>query len=104
MLARYAQAYARELSVAESRVRAWVAYMIMAGTLERVTDVDGPLFILKGGVALELRLRDDYSSARSDGFRDRCGQWIDEEEDRIRDIESSIDRIGGWLQEERGKL
>lgn len=35
VLARYAQAYARELGVAEGRVRAWVAYMIMAGVLER---------------------------------------------------------------------
>lgn len=58
VLARYAQAYAREVGVAEGRVRAWVAYMIMAGALERATGVDGPQFIVKGGVALELRLRD----------------------------------------------
>ena len=58
VLARYAQAYARELGVAEGRVRAWVAYMIMAGVLERVTTADSPLFIVKGGVALGLRLRD----------------------------------------------
>jgi len=58
VLARYAQAYARELGVAEGRVRAWVAYMIMAGVLERTADPDAPRFILKGGVALELRLRD----------------------------------------------
>ena len=58
VLARYAQAYARELGVAEGRVRAWVAYMIMAGVLDRATNADSPLFIVKGGVALELRLRD----------------------------------------------
>ena len=58
VLARYAQAYARELGVAEGRVRAWVAYMIMAGVLDRATSADSPLFIVKGGVALELRLRD----------------------------------------------
>ena len=58
VLARYAQAYAREVGVAEGRVRAWVAYMIMAGALERSTGGDGPQFIVKGGVALELRLRD----------------------------------------------
>lgn len=57
VLARYAQAYARELGVAEGRVRAWVAYMIMAGALERSTGAAGPQFIVKGGVALELRLR-----------------------------------------------
>ena len=58
VLARYAQAYARELGVAEGRVRGWVAYMIAAGVLERATQSDSPLFIVKGGVALELRLRD----------------------------------------------
>jgi Nucleotidyl transferase AbiEii toxin, Type IV TA system len=58
VLARYAQAYAREVGVAEGRVRAWVAYMIMAGALERATGSVGPRFIVKGGVALELRLRD----------------------------------------------
>lgn len=57
VLARYAQTYARELGVAEGRVRAWVAYMIMAGALERATGADDPRFIVKGGVALELRLR-----------------------------------------------
>ena len=55
VLARYAQAYARELGVAEGRVRAWVAYMIMAGVLDRATNAESPLFIVKGGVALELR-------------------------------------------------
>lgn len=58
VLARYAQAYAREFGVAEGRVRGWVAYMIMAGVLERAADADAPTFIVKGGVALELRLRD----------------------------------------------
>lgn len=58
VLARYAQAYARDVGVAEGRVRAWVAYMIMAGVLERAADADAPRFIVKGGVALELRLRD----------------------------------------------
>jgi hypothetical protein len=50
------------------------------------------------------KLEDDYENARSDGFRDRCSRWIDEERDRIRDIEDSIDRIRGWLQEEHDKL
>ena len=57
VLARHAQAYARERGVAEGRVRAWVSYMILAGVLER-TDAGAPRFIVKGGVALELRLRD----------------------------------------------
>jgi small ligand-binding sensory domain FIST len=32
--------------------------MIAAGVLERATQADSPLFVVKGGVALELRLRD----------------------------------------------
>jgi hypothetical protein len=58
VLARYAQAYARELGVAESRVRAWVSYMILAGVVERAATAGAPRFTVKGGVALELRLRD----------------------------------------------
>jgi hypothetical protein len=58
VLAKYAQAYAREAGVSEGRVRGWVSYMIMAGVLERSAVGGGPRFIVKGGVALELRLRD----------------------------------------------
>jgi hypothetical protein len=42
VLARHAQAYAREFRVAEGRVRALVAYVILAGVLERATGVDAP--------------------------------------------------------------
>lgn len=59
VLARYAQAYARQVGVNEGRVRAWVSYMIMAGMLERAAaEPGGYWFTVKGGVALELRLRD----------------------------------------------
>ena len=58
MLAKYAQAYARETGVSEGRVRAWISYMIMAGVLERAAVGGDPHFSVKGGVALELRLRD----------------------------------------------
>jgi hypothetical protein len=50
--------------VAEGRVRAWVAYMIMAGVLERHGHAGAPRFIVKGGVALELRLRDRARATR----------------------------------------
>ncbi len=49
-------------------------------------------------------LREQYDSAWSDSFKDRCSGWIDEAEERIRDIENSIDRMKGWLDEERAKL
>ena len=58
VLAKYAQAYAREAGVSEGRVRAWISYMIMAGVLERAAVGGDPHFSVKGGVALELRLRD----------------------------------------------
>lgn len=59
VLARYARAYAKELGVSEARVRAWIAYMILAGILERASEcADGYRFTVKGGVALELRLKD----------------------------------------------
>lgn len=64
VLARYAQAYARELGVAEGRVRAWVAYMILAGVLERASGARTPRFMVEGGVALELRLRDRARATR----------------------------------------
>jgi hypothetical protein len=57
VLAKYAQAYASEASVSEGRVRGWISYMIMAGALERAAVGGSPRFIVKGGVALELRLR-----------------------------------------------
>ena len=58
ILAKYAQAYARDAGVSEGRVRAWIAYMILAGVLERAAVGGTPHFSVKGGVALELRLRD----------------------------------------------
>ena len=58
VLAKYARAYAQELEVSEGRVRAWISYMMLAGLLERSTDeAGGYRFTVKGGVALELRLR-----------------------------------------------
>jgi hypothetical protein len=56
VLAKYAQAYARANEIAEGRVRAWISYMITAGVLQRAAAVGQPPFIVKGGVALELRL------------------------------------------------
>lgn len=61
VLARHAQAYAREAGVSEGRVRAWISYMIMAGVLERTAAAGDPHFSVKGGVAL------DYA-----GLREAC--------------------------------
>jgi len=59
VLARYARAYAAEIGVSEGRVRAWISYMVLAGLLQRSeASGEGYRFTVKGGVALELRLRD----------------------------------------------
>jgi hypothetical protein len=59
VLARYARAYAKDLGVSEGRVRAWISYMVLAGLLEQSRESsDGFQFTVKGGVALELRLKD----------------------------------------------
>jgi hypothetical protein len=57
VLAKHVLAYARAGDLAEGRVRAWISYMITAGILERATATGQPPFVIKGGVALELRLR-----------------------------------------------
>lgn len=57
VLAKYVEAYARETGVSVGRLRAWIAYMTMAGLLECAASAGGPRFLVKGGVALELRLR-----------------------------------------------
>lgn len=57
-LAKYVLAYAHVSNLAEGRVRAWISYMVTAGMLDRATTGGQLSFVIKGGVALELRLRD----------------------------------------------
>lgn len=47
----------RETGVAVARQQRWVSFMVLAAMLDAVRDEDDePLFLLKGGVAMELRL------------------------------------------------
>lgn len=58
ILTQWVDQYARQEGEAPGRVRSWVSFMILAGALQRAGFVgDGPTFTVKGGVALELRLR-----------------------------------------------
>lgn len=58
MLSRWADGYARRIGEDVARVRRWIAYMALGGALERAGFYgDGPRFTIKGGVALEMRLR-----------------------------------------------
>jgi hypothetical protein len=47
--------YARQAGVAPGRVRRWISVMVLLGALDRSRESD-PLFLLKGGVAMELRV------------------------------------------------
>jgi hypothetical protein len=47
--------YARLTGVAPGRVRRWISVMVLLGALDRSRESD-PLFLLKGGVAIELRV------------------------------------------------
>lgn len=49
--------YGRQEQLAVGRVRRWVSTMVLLGAFERVQSGDGPRFVLKGGAAIELRLR-----------------------------------------------
>jgi len=50
------------------------------------------------------QLRAKRDSARTDDFRATVEGWIDEEEERIRDIRAKIERIETWIEEARSKL
>jgi F0F1-type ATP synthase membrane subunit b/b' len=49
-------------------------------------------------------LRDQIASAWSEDWRSRAEGWLAELEDKIRDIESSLERIEEWIREDESKL
>lgn len=56
-LEKYVLAHANREGVAVGRVRHWISFMMLSGALDRAAErSSGPRFIVKGGVALELRL------------------------------------------------
>lgn len=58
ILNQWVDAYARQLEQPPARVRNWVSHMILGGALERAGyNGSGRRFTIKGGVALEMRLR-----------------------------------------------
>jgi hypothetical protein len=59
VLSTWVDAYARDRGLAPKRVRDWISYMIIGGRLEEVSNSStGARFIIKGAVALEMRLPD----------------------------------------------
>lgn len=68
-LSKAARGFAAEHGVAEARVRQWISYMALGGALANAGSYEGvegapPKFAIKGGVALELRLRDRARATR----------------------------------------
>lgn len=65
-LTRYVTAYARRRDTDVARVRRLISFMALAGALRQGgRGQDGrPAFVVKGGVALELRLRDQARATR----------------------------------------
>ena len=49
-------------------------------------------------------LRDQIASAWNEDWRSRAEGWLSELEDKIRDIESSLERIEEWIREDESKL
>lgn len=50
------------------------------------------------------KLRDKIASAWNEDWKDKAYVWLSELEDKIRDIEQSIDRIEEWIREDEEKL
>ncbi|MES1243634.1 MAG: nucleotidyl transferase AbiEii/AbiGii toxin family protein [Acidobacteriota bacterium] len=59
ILIQWVDQYARSVNQPPGRVHCWVSFMVLAGALERAgfSQKGGPKFTIKGGAALELRLR-----------------------------------------------
>lgn len=59
ILTQWVDAYALRTNQSRARVRRWVSYTVLGGALVRAGGrVDGPAFTIKGGVALEFRMRE----------------------------------------------
>ena len=79
-LQRLVNTRATSAGVPPARVQGWLNAMVVAAVLDRVRDEDDePIFLLKGGVAMELRLKlrarttKDYDAA----FRARADEVLD---------------------------
>src|SRR5919202_1675975 len=86
MLSRWADIHARTVGQDAARVRRWVAYMALGGALSRGGVAGEPRFALKGGVALELRLRTRARATRDLDvvLNDEAGDLLDALMDALR--------------------
>ena len=56
--------YAELTGVAPDRVRRWISVMVLLGALDRVGEGEMPRFLLKGGIAIELRFGTDARATK----------------------------------------
>jgi hypothetical protein len=57
VLQRWVGEHAKATGVAQQRLQRWISFMVVAAELDTIRDEDNaPVFALKGGVAMELRL------------------------------------------------
>ncbi|MBA3866177.1 MAG: nucleotidyl transferase AbiEii/AbiGii toxin family protein [Solirubrobacterales bacterium] len=82
-LERLVDHYARLTGLAPVRVRGWISVMVLLGALDRSRESD-PLFLLKGGVAIELRVGGGARATKDVdlvffGDPERLGEILDED-------------------------
>ncbi len=75
--------YAQLTGLAPVRVRRWISVMVLLGALDRSRESD-PLFLLKGGVAIELRVGGGARATKDVdlvffGDPERLGEILDED-------------------------
>lgn len=87
----------------EEKHQAWVIKTRdrIASNEEKLTRLYDVLSRKENHLADLNQKRDD---AWSDAFRERIESWISEEEESITDIRSKIQRVEGWVEEDRNKL
>jgi hypothetical protein len=91
VLERWVGELARQDGIAPARLRRWISFMVVAGVLDRARDEnDDPVFVLKGGAALELRL----------GLRARATKDFDTTYRHA--VEEMVDRLDGALRHGHG--
>jgi Nucleotidyl transferase AbiEii toxin, Type IV TA system len=80
--------YAREHGVAAGRLGRWIQFMVVLAVLDRARDEQGePLFLLKGGAAMELRLQLDARTTKDidTAFRESMDKMLERLDDALQE-------------------
>lgn len=93
-LEKYVLAFSQRQGTFVSRVRSWITFMTVSGALERASALPGgPRFVLKGGVALELRL-----GARARATTDLDIVAVCEDDDLVGALDAALQLPhGDWM-------